>query len=354
MDVEKYYQQIVDTFSCFLGMDKKQAFYAVQQEANAHNAVALYIMGLYFEGGYGIVSIDKACAENYYQRAAQRGDVIASLRMMEKQSKVDPFVFKKAQILASKGACHAQDYLGWCYSKGISVAQSDLQAIKWFRRGAAQGYATAQNHLGEMYIRCMGNYFLDDDSLEERMRKGKWRNKALLQYHQAAAQEYAPAQHNIGWELLWGNDPFHLENTDPAEWFQKAAEQGFVEAQEFLGIWFSDEENDFPFEQAMEWLETAALRGAALAQYALGERYEEGDGFPQSYTSAAYWFQQAASQGEECAQYRLGILYDKGRGVPQSDEKALYWLHKAEAQGFREAHDYLMIKLQEQCNFSKK
>ena len=63
MDVEKYYQQIVDTFSCFLRMDKKQAFYAVQQEANAHNAVALYIMGLYFEGGYGIVSIDKACAE---------------------------------------------------------------------------------------------------------------------------------------------------------------------------------------------------------------------------------------------------------------------------------------------------
>lgn len=274
--------------------------------------------------------------------------------MMEKQSKVDPFIFKKAQILASKGACHAQDYLGWCYSKGISVAQSDLQAIKWFRRGSAQGYAAAQNHLGEMYIRCMGNYFLDDDSLEERMRKGKWRNKALLQYHQAAAQEYAPAQHNIGWELLWGNDPFHLENTDPAEWFQKAAEQGLVEAQEFLGIWFSDEENDFPFEQAMEWLETAALRGAALAQYALGERYEERDGFPQSYTSAAYWFQQAASQGEECAQYRLGILYDKGRGVPQSDEKALYWLHKAEALGFREAHDYLMIKLQEQCNFSKK
>lgn len=109
--------------------------------------------------------------------------------------------------------------LGWCYSKGISVAQSDLQAIKWFRRGAAQGYAAAQNHLGEMYTRCMGNYFLDDDSLEERMRKAKWRNKALLQYHQAAAQEYAPAQHNIGWELLWGNDPFHLENTDPAEWF---------------------------------------------------------------------------------------------------------------------------------------
>ena len=41
MDVEKYYQQIVDTFSCFLWMDKNQAFYAVQQQPNAHNPVAL-------------------------------------------------------------------------------------------------------------------------------------------------------------------------------------------------------------------------------------------------------------------------------------------------------------------------
>lgn len=158
----------------------KQAFYTVQQEANTHNAAALYIMGLYFEGGYGIVSIDKACAENFYQKAAQAGDAVASLRMLENQSRTGPLLFKEVQILASQGDCHAQDYLGWCYSRGIFVAESQIQAIKWFRRGAAQRYAAAQNHLGEMYIRCMGNYFLEDDSLEERKRKAKWRNKALL------------------------------------------------------------------------------------------------------------------------------------------------------------------------------
>lgn len=97
MAIEKYYQQIADTFSCFLGKDKKQAFYTVQQEANTHNAAALYIMGLYFEGGYGIVSIDKACAENFYQKAAQAGDAVASLLTDAGKSIQDrPFVIQRS------------------------------------------------------------------------------------------------------------------------------------------------------------------------------------------------------------------------------------------------------------------
>jgi TPR repeat protein len=347
MEIEKCYQQIADTFSCFGGKDKKKAFYALQREANAHNASALYIMGLYFEGGYGVVPIDKECAENYYQKAAEAGDAVALLQIMGDQSKVDSRLFKKVRILASKGACHAQDYLGWCYSRGVFVDKSVIHAIQWFKRGAAQGYAAAQNHLGEMYIQCMGGPFYPDDSLKKRMRKVTWRNKAFIQYHRAAAQEYAPAQCNMGWQLVFGNDPFYLENTHFTEWYQKAAEQGMVEAQEFLGTWFSNGD-DFPFELAMDWLEKAAFHGAALAQWALGVRYEDGDGFPQSYELAAYWFHQAALQGEPYAQYRLGILYDKGRGVPQSDEIALYWLHKAETQGFREANDYIVKKSRNQ------
>ena len=135
------------------------------------------------------------------RRHRQAMPLLPYLRMLENRSRTGPLLFKEVQILASQGACHAQDYLGWCYSRGIFVAESQIQAIKWFRRGAAQRYAAAQNHLGEMYIRCMGNYFLDDDSLEERMGKAKWRNKALLQYYQAAAQEYAPAQYRLGTPL---------------------------------------------------------------------------------------------------------------------------------------------------------
>ena len=37
------------------------------------------------------------------------------------------------------------------YEKGRGVEQSDMEAVKWFRKSAEQGHATAQNWLAWMY-----------------------------------------------------------------------------------------------------------------------------------------------------------------------------------------------------------
>ena len=37
------------------------------------------------------------------------------------------------------------------YDAGRGVAQSDQEAVRWFRRAAEQGYADAQYALGSMY-----------------------------------------------------------------------------------------------------------------------------------------------------------------------------------------------------------
>ena len=36
------------------------------------------------------------------------------------------------------------------YVLGRGVTQDDAMAVKWFRKAAEQGYAPAQNNLGEM------------------------------------------------------------------------------------------------------------------------------------------------------------------------------------------------------------
>jgi TPR repeat protein len=45
----------------------------------------------------------------------------------------------------------AQDNLGWMYKNGRGVVQDDVEAVKWFRKAAEQGYPAAQDNLGWMY-----------------------------------------------------------------------------------------------------------------------------------------------------------------------------------------------------------
>lgn len=346
MENKQKKQKLPDILAAFLEEDKKQAFQHIKQKAEVHDASALYLMGLFYEGGYGVVTISKSRAKQYYDLAAQAGKPIAALQKLERAAKTDPVLFKKAEALAHQGYYHAQDYIGCCYAKGLYTAQSDSRAIHWFRQGAAQGYAVAQTHLGDMYIRSTGDCFCDDDSEETRNKKINARQLALRQYHKAAAQEYAVAQQDIGWELLLGDDSLNPEGLTAVTWYQKAARQGLLEAQEGLGVMLADWKGlDLPQEQALGWRKAAAFQGSALAQWVFGEDYEYGDGVPQSYQMAAFWYHKAAlqgaEQGSEYAQYRLGLLYHRGLGVPQSDGKALYWLNKAAAQGVEEALDYV-------------
>ena len=49
-----------------------------------------------------------------------------------------------------------------------------------------------------------------------------------------------------------------------------------------------------------------AEKGNAPAQYALGLRYDKGEGVPQDYKEAVKWFRLSAEQGNARAQYNLG------------------------------------------------
>ena len=44
----------------------------------------------------------------------------------------------------------AQGNLGWMYSNGHGVEQSDAQAVHWYTKAAEQGNAIAQNNLSLM------------------------------------------------------------------------------------------------------------------------------------------------------------------------------------------------------------
>jgi TPR repeat protein len=61
-----------------------------------------------------------------------------------------------------------------------------------------------------------------------------------------------------------------------------------------------------------------ALDGEILAQYSLGEAYEEGKITPQNPELAMFWYLKAAESGYVRAQHTLGRVYEEGKITPQN------------------------------------
>jgi len=57
---------------------------------------------------------------------------------------------------AAQGYASAQLNLGLGYYNGVGVAQDYKQAVLWLEKAAAQGHAGAQNNLGVLYVRGQG------------------------------------------------------------------------------------------------------------------------------------------------------------------------------------------------------
>ena len=156
----------------------------------------------------------------------------------------------------------------------------------------------------------------------------------LQQLKTLAAQGLASAQNQLGQLYDSGRRGVPKDYATARGWYEKAAAQGHAWAQNQLGQLYADG-LDVPqdYKKARQWWEQAALQGIAQAQYNLGQLYANGRGVPQDYTMARGWYEKAAAQGYVWAQAQLGQLYANGRGGPQDYKTARGWYEKAAAQG---------------------
>ena len=120
----------------------------------------------------------------------------------------------------------------WCqkgtdYRFGNGVAQDYAEAVKWYRKAAAQGHAKAQYMLGFMYEHGRG---VDKDEGEAT----NWYCKSAESYRKAADRGEAKAQFSLSNCYLLGSG-VSQNDAEAVHWCRKAAEQGDAAAQEFLG-----------------------------------------------------------------------------------------------------------------------
>ncbi len=190
-----------------------------------------FVLGVYREpiGGFAIgLAQNVGLAGNVPvdpEIAAERRNYTTALRLVRPR--------------AESGDPRAQFTLGRLYYDGNGNNTQDYdRAVKWFRRAADQGNASAQLYLGLMSDEGQG---VPQDYAEA----AKW-------YRRAAEQECAPAQCNLGLCYETGRG-VPKDVREAVKWFCRAARAGDKTAQHNLGVYYA----------TLEAAEQAAAAGEA-------------------------------------------------------------------------------------------
>jgi TPR repeat protein/GTP-binding protein EngB required for normal cell division len=369
-----------------------------EREAGQNNEQALYLLGVLYEGGIGVLQ-DTNKALQFYQKAAMKNhqDAMINLYAYYSNHGNDDTANYWLKKLAEQGLSEAQN----AYADKLSNAERYKEAVQWYERAAKQGYAPAQAHLVENYIYGVGvetdyniarqwcdkaaeqyypvaQYFMAKYFVKNQVDRYAWYRKAAEQdyakaqnmvarylvegwggvtknqieavewYRRAATQGYALAQYNLA--IFLANGKGCAKNqVEAVEWYRKAAEQGHAQAQDQLaycldvGIGCTADKAE-----ALKWYKKAAEKNIANAQNMVGRYLEEGWGaVEKSEEEAVEWFRKAAENGYAVAQNNLGNCLYSGRGCTQNYQEAVAWYRKAAEQGHAQAQTYLADCLDE-------
>jgi len=114
-----------------------------------------------------------------------------------------------------------------------------------------------------------------------------------------------------------------------AEYAQKLAEGGAVEAQSFLAFQYRNGTAGLRknFEKAFFWAARAAEGGDGAGQRLLAVMYLHGEGTPKDQTQAIYWNRKAVEKNDPYAMINLAVIYENGWGI-QADPAAALELYR--------------------------
>jgi len=199
----------------------------------------------------------------------------------------------------------------------------------------------------------------------------KFKDLEMAEFH-LAEQGDAATQYEVGWQFFHGHYPsIKLDLQRAKTLFRAASDHGHIGALVAVGICYARESNVSeakrcfqkaaeigssdarfclaaisPDSEAIPLYYTIACEGHPLAQTALGDRLDSGNGVDQDTGEAAKWYKLAAERGDPEAQRKLADCYAKGWMVAKHSSKkpegyryrqAAKWYLKAAKQGDTEA-----------------
>ena len=211
--------------------------------------------------------------------------------------------------LGEGGNAHVMFRLGRMYATGIGVARDDVEAVNWYRKGAAAGNTSAMTALAAALLDGRGT--------------GKDPQEGVRLLRAAVDKDNHEAMFRLGAALVDGK----IIAKDAAEamrLFTKAAEAGHVPSMLELGVLYNSAEGGAadPVKAAL-WYKRAADLGNSAGMVNLGFMHQQGKGVEKNEITAVALYRRAAAEGNPSGIHNLAAMLDSGRGVANKDpEKA--------------------------------
>jgi TPR repeat protein len=132
-----------------------------------------------------------------------------------------------------------------------------------------------------------------------------------------------------------------LSQADSLRWMTRAAQLGDCRAQTKVGLHLLSDRHrpERGTAEAADWFERAAEQGGVEALYQLSVLRLEGRGVRQSDAMALSGFRTLATADHSRAQYYLAWMLANGRGTIANREEALQWAERAAANRHEKALD---------------
>jgi TPR repeat protein len=164
--------------------------------------------------------------------------------------------FEAVKLKAENGNPWDQEVLASDYEQGKGVATNLVEAVRWYRNAADQGYAEAQCDLGYCYANGTG---------------------------------------------------IETNYVEAVKWYRMAANQGNANAQSQLGYCYQDGQGvPKDFDEAYKWFNLASAQPGhsydmAGTTFLMGAACYSGDGVPLDYVQAYKWYNLASALGNKSA-----------------------------------------------------
>lgn len=269
--------------------DHETAAHILFPLADGGDAKAQFALCELYLAGQGVPR-DAIKAALWCGKAADQGHALARLALgiMHLQG-MGGFPADTAEALrllkpvAEQGLAEAQVQIGSIYEKGLGVAKDDQLAFKWYKMASDQNDNRAQ------YV--LGKFYKDGRGVKQDYRR------AVRLFQLSADQGTVIALAQLG-TLYFNGQGVPQDYAQALKYFEEAASKGDTFSTFSIG-WMHLIGAGVPRDdaQAFRWLKVAAERGYGEAQQLLGLMYTDGT-MPQDIVRAHMWFNLASAAGQ--------------------------------------------------------
>ena len=156
-------------------------------------------------------------------------------------------------------------------------------------------------------------------------------------FKKAAEQGHVDAQYYLGRCYEEGKG-VSKNLSEAKKWYQKAVDQGSTKAQYILDILNEKDEGRLEYiTEAKNTYIKEAEQWDTYDQYDIGFSYENDGVISNTLTDIINTYIKEAEQGDKYAQYKLGLSYQFGVGVSKKLSEAIKWYKKSADQGYEPA-----------------